>query len=94
MTSEECEVTVHRFYSKTITYWPGVVVPVQLPCMGQIDLFENHKYCIRIFDIMWLYTNKWLLYAKKKVQCKKKRKWWQWDVENINCYDYNQTFSN
>ena len=26
--------------------WPGVVIPVRVPAMGQIDLFKNELYLI------------------------------------------------
>ena len=30
------------------TFSPGVVVPVEVPSMDQIDLFENYLYLIRL----------------------------------------------
>ena len=31
---------------------PGVVVPVKVPYVGQIDMFENYMYLIGILDII------------------------------------------
>ena len=37
--------------------WSGVVVPVRIPFMCQIDLFKNNLYLIGIFKAILLYTH-------------------------------------